>query len=136
MPIARVGEGQTAVDCEIAHRASEGFELEADVLDAGRNLSGARTGARIIVRVGAAEIVAGAVDVLDDEVEAVEGIELEVAEHLMEDGEVHVDPVPVIFGPGFERIIDLGLELEIRAGRDETMAIRLTDNGADRAAAR
>ena len=74
---------------------------------------------RTVVRVGAVQIVAAAVDVLDQEVEAVERVQLEVAEQLPEHGDVDVDPAAVIFGADLERVVGFGLELEVRA--DATM---------------
>src|SRR6185503_17529170 len=93
----------------------EGFELEPLADHAGAEVPGASTGRRVIILVRAIEAGIAAVDRFDDEVEAVEGIELEIAEGFVEDGEVHVDSTTIIFGADFECVVDLRLEKEIRA---------------------
>src|SRR6185437_12299256 len=95
----------------------------------------AGAGKRIIVCIGAVEVSAAAVDVDDEEVEAVEGVQLEVAEHFVEQREVEVDSAAVIFEARFEGVVDLRLELEIRAGGDDSLAAGLSRNDANRAAA-
>ena len=62
-----------------------------------REIARACAGAGISVGVGTVQIVATAVDGLNNEVEAVERIELEVPENLVKNREVHVDSAPMIF---------------------------------------
>ena len=86
--------------------------------------------------VGAIQVVAAAVDGLDDEIEAIERIELEVVEFLVEQREVHIDAATVELPPSFERIVDLRLELQIGARGDDALATRLGWGWCRSAAAR
>src|SRR3546814_20014469 len=63
--------------------------------------------------VGTAQIVLAGVHVGDLEEQAVEGVELEVVEHLVEGGDVEVEAATIIFGADFERIDILRLEDQI-----------------------
>src|SRR3546814_1188053 len=70
--------------------------------------------------VGTAQIVLAGVHVGDLEEQAVEGVELEVVEQLVEGGDVEVEAATIIFGADFERIDILRLEdqiLEAKIGR-------------------
>ena len=94
--------------------------------------AGART--RIVVDVGPIQVIAAAVDGFDEEVEAVEGVQLEVAEHLVEQRKIDVDSRPIVFKAKLERVVDLGLELQVVSGCDKTLAALLSRAHANRAA--
>ena len=96
----------------------------------------AGTRGRVVVLVRSAEILVAAVDVLDDEIEPVEGVQLEIAEQLAEQGDVHVDAGAIIFEAKLERVVDLRLELEIAERRRPPLATELSGRQADRAVAR
>src|SRR3546814_16513660 len=64
----------------------------------------------------------------DLEEQAVEGVELEVVEHLVEGGDVEVEAATIIFGADFERIDILRLE-------DQILEARRPQDGPDSAGA-
>src|SRR3546814_19384951 len=64
----------------------------------------------------------------DLEEQAVEGVELEVVEHLVEGGDVEVEAATIIFGADFERIDILRLE-------DQILEARRPQDGPDAAGA-
>src|SRR3546814_20243088 len=64
----------------------------------------------------------------DLEEQAVEGVELEVVEHLVEGGDVEVEAATIIFGADFERIDILRLE-------DQILEARRHQDGPDAAGA-
>src|SRR4051812_14007029 len=97
------------------HRPSEDLELDALVLHAGTRAAGAGSGVdrnagdgvdRLdVIGVEPAQAVLAAVDVLDEEIDAVERVELEVRKQLTEHRDVHVDPAPIILGAELEGVV-------------------------------
>src|SRR5207244_13384823 len=102
---------------------------------AGCQRPGAGTRIRTVVGVRAVEAGAAAVEGLHDEVEAVERVQLEVAERLVKQCEVHVDSAAVILQASLERVVDLRLELKVGTRRNTAAAIDLGRRGADRSVA-
>src|SRR5206468_9722493 len=112
MPELGVCVLQTEVPADIRHRASEDLQLDSVAANTGTRLAGASAGRSYIVRVRAAQVGAAAVDVFDNEIEAVERIELEVLEQLMEHSDVDVDPVAVELGAQLKRVDRFRPELQ------------------------
>ena len=131
-----VGHGHARVPLQIGERTCERLQLKSLADNAAAQV--ARAGPRewAVVLVRAIEALAAAVDRFHDEIQAVEGVQLEVAEDLVEQGQVHVDPAAIVLGADFERVIDLRFEPQVAARGDEAAAIRLRCRDADRAIAR
>ena len=92
-------------------RAQERFDLESRRRDARLQLAGAYPIRVVEIGIGTAERCIAPVDVDDDEVDAVEGIELEPRKALLERGNVQVEARLVELVAELESIDQFGLEL-------------------------
>ena len=110
VPITRVDMVTPALIARSRQRPGEGFDLEPWIVTPARRLCHCRRRSAALLSVSvAAELVDAAVDVLDHEVEAVERVQLEVAEQLTEQRDVDVESAAVVFGADFVASLVSGL---------------------------
>ena len=103
MAIFRVGVGEAERPVHLRDRTEEGLDLYAARADARFLVPVARDRRTAVVGVRAAQVGRAAVDVLNDEVDAVEGVQLEVFEVLLEQRHIDVNSVSVELGARIPR---------------------------------